>query len=619
LVKKGGLRYFMPLAWPHIEGSKQFIPNWHIDAIADHLQAVSRGEIRRLAISMPPRHFKSSAVVMWLAWDWIEAPWRQFLFSSYAHNLSIRDGVRSRRIIQSGWYRNTFGDSFKLVGDQNTKIRFDNDKQGYRIATSVDGQLTGEGGDIIVCFSGGTQVETPDGPVTIEHIYRNGIGPYVRSYDFLKKKRCWGRVTSVTRNPGRPLVRINTTGGRFLRVTEDHLVFVVGRGFTPAAFLRPGEEVIQISDRERDYVRSVAREPSEMFVYDLKIEEYRCLFANGVLAHNCDDPNNVREAESEAIREATNQWWDESMSTRLNSANGSFVLIQQRVHQRDLTGHIMSRERDRWTYLCLPARYEPDHPYVFLGDKRTEAGEPLWKARFNDEYLKDLETSLGSYAGAAQLQQRPSPREGGMFKRAWFQVVDAVPAEKEDTVRRWDLAATADTVSSDPDYTAHVRMTKLRDGRYVIEHADRMRVSSGQVEAAMKAMASQDGPRVRIVIPQDPGQAGVAQVNYLTRQLAGYVIRAEKESGAKDVRANPFAAQCEAGNVLLLRGQWNDAFLEELTMFPNGAHDDFVDAAAGAFNALTSANIGLIEWYRQEAQAHQEKLRKEAGHAAVAG
>lgn len=610
----------MPLAWPSVEGGKQMIPNWHIDAIAEHLQAVSRGEIKRLAISIPPRHQKSLSVVMWLAWDWINNPWRQFLFASYAHTLSIRDGVRTRRVIQSKWYQETFGDRFKITTDQNTKIRFDNDRQGYRIATSVDGTLTGEGGDIIVCFSGSTLLETPDGPVTIEQAYRNGIGPRIRSYDFMKRQRVWGNCTSVTRNPGRPMVLVTTTGGKELRLTEDHQVFAIGRGYVPAAFLRPGEEVIQVSDRGRDFVKSVVRIPADRFVYDLKVDDYRCLFANGVLAHNCDDPNNVREAESEAVREATNTWWDESMSTRLNSATGAFVLIQQRVHQNDLTGHIMSRERDRWTYLCLPARYEPDHPFVWVGDPRKTLGEPLWQNRFNDEYLRDLERSMGQYAAAGQLQQRPAPREGGLLKRAWFSVIDAVPADVAEEVRRWDLASqTATSTNTDPDWTACVRMAKLRDGRFVITHADRMRVTPLQVELAMKALASQDGARVKIGIPQDPGQAGVAQVQYLTRQLAGFVVHAERETGDKVVRAEPFAAQCEAGNVLLLRGGWNDDFLDELTTFPNGLHDDFVDAASGAFRMLTSSNTGLIEWYRQEAAKHHAQRAKESGHGAFTG
>src|ERR1700709_1521116 len=98
LVAKIGLPAFISQAWPVLEGpSKTFISNWHIDAICEHLTAVSNGEIKRLAISMPPRHMKSlSVAVAWLAWDWIKHPWRQFLFSSYPQNLAFRDRVKTR-------------------------------------------------------------------------------------------------------------------------------------------------------------------------------------------------------------------------------------------------------------------------------------------------------------------------------------------------------------------------------------------------------------------------------------------------------------------------------------------------------------------------------------------
>ena len=122
-MTQDGLRGLIPLAWPILEGAaKPFIGNWHIDAICEHLSAVSNGEIRRLAISMPPRHMKSLSVsVLWLAWDWIDHPWRQFLFASYAQSLAFRDAVKARRLISSPWYRARWGDRFMLTGDQNTK------------------------------------------------------------------------------------------------------------------------------------------------------------------------------------------------------------------------------------------------------------------------------------------------------------------------------------------------------------------------------------------------------------------------------------------------------------------------------------------------------------------
>jgi hypothetical protein len=146
------LREFVRQAWIIVEPSTPFVPGFHIDAIIDHLEAVTRGQIRNLLINVPPRHMKSLLVsVFWPAWEWIIHPERRWLYSSYAASLSIRDSVKFRRLIESPWYHSRWGDRFDLTSDQNTKVRVDNSRSGYRIATSVGGSATGEGGDRIVC------------------------------------------------------------------------------------------------------------------------------------------------------------------------------------------------------------------------------------------------------------------------------------------------------------------------------------------------------------------------------------------------------------------------------------------------------------------------------------
>ena len=211
---KRSLKEFTKRAWPTIEPGRDFYDNWHIDAVSEHLQAIVEGDIKRLIINIPPRHMKSISVAVVLpAWTWATQPDKKFLYASYAGSLSIRDSVKCRRLIDSKWYKEHFGDAFKLTSDQNQKQRFENNKTGQRIATSVDGALTGEGGDIIVI----------------------------------------------------------------------------------------------------------------------------------------DDPHNVREAESSAVRESVLDWWDQAMQTRLNDPKtGAFVIIMQRVHENDLTGHILRNEYNDW-------------------------------------------------------------------------------------------------------------------------------------------------------------------------------------------------------------------------------------------------------------------------------
>ncbi len=179
------------------------------------------------------------------------------------------------------------------------------------------------------------------------------------------------------------------------------------------------------------------------------------------------------------------------------------------------------------------------------------------------------------------------PAAGLYFRRDDFEIVDALPAGGRG-VRCWDLAATEPQPGSDPDWTAGVKMMRAESGLFFVEDVRRLRGSPLKVERAVKNTASADGKAVEIGLPQDPGQAGKAQAQRFVRALAGYNVRIRRESGDKITRAAPLSAQAEAGNVKLLRGPWNDAFLAELENFPEG-HDDQVDAAAGAFDMLTRA------------------------------
>lgn len=146
-----GLHAFVEKAWTIIEPATPYIDNWHIGVICEQLEAVWKCQINDLLINMPPRHMKSITVaVMFPAYVWAFEPSLRWLYSSYAHSLSIRDSIKMRRLIESPWYQARWGDKFQLTSDQNQKIKFENDKAGYRMATSVGGSNTGEGGDIIV-------------------------------------------------------------------------------------------------------------------------------------------------------------------------------------------------------------------------------------------------------------------------------------------------------------------------------------------------------------------------------------------------------------------------------------------------------------------------------------
>ena len=221
-------------------------------------------------------------------------------------------------------------------------------------------------------------------------------------------------------------------------------------------------------------------------------------------------------------------------------------------------------------------------------DPRKVDGELMFPERFSADKVAELEKSLRQYGTAGQLQQRPAPREGGRIKAAWLPIVDSAPAPMR-LVRRWDLAA-----STDGDWTAGVLMSQDVDGLWTIRDVVRERQTPAGVRSTILRTARQDGAHVAVRYPRDPGAAGLFVVQELARLLAGFDARPMDESGSKERRAEPFEAQAESGMVRLLRGAWNDAYVDELTTFPAGAHDDQVDATAGAFAALSHGNTGPL-------------------------
>lgn len=165
-------------------------------------------------------------------------------------------------------------------------------------------------------------------------------------------------------------------------------------------------------------------------------------------------------------------------------------------------------------------------------------------------------------------------------------MVDAIPA---GTVfgRGWDLAATVPTAENpDPDATSGTKIGRMPDGRYIVVDSVNDRLSPAGVERLLKNTASQDGKACTISLPQDPGQAGKSQVANMKLALAGYNVRSSTETGDKITRFSPFSAQAEAGNVDVLRGEWNDRWFTALEGFPTAKHDDDPDSTSRAFDIV---------------------------------
>jgi hypothetical protein len=425
--------------------------------------------LRRLIIMMPPRHMKSLSVnVAFPPWVWAQrkrspltGPGVGFLSTSYAQHLSVRDNVKSRRVIDSLWYQRGWGDRFSLTSDQNTKIRFENDHGGYRIASSVDGTATGDGGDIIII----------------------------------------------------------------------------------------------------------------------------------------DDPISAKEALSPTVLAGANEWLDGTMSTRLNDPKtGAYIIVMQRLNERDPVGHVLEQAKqdggEEWTVLCLPARYEPDHPFVYAKDPRKEPRRAS-VARAHGRKQSQVARGLAGPIRHGRAAAAAAGAEVGRHVRPErFRDRGAAPADLEEC-GAWDFAASVPAPgpsrtgpcgsrwagSARPGFSTSSTSSAFR------ARPQPSRPSSGTPPARTAASAASASRRI-------PGQAGKAQAAAYIRMLAGYNVKAIRPTGSKEARATPVSAQAEAGNVKLVKADWNEPFLQEIELFPFGKHDDQVDAFSDAFNDLAAGQQG---------------------------
>ena len=516
---------FLKNSWKYVDSS-EFTDGWPIEAVAEHLQAVADGEIKRLIVNIPPRCAKSSLTsVAFPAWVWLQPPqWNsptsgagvQFLHASYAQQLSLRDSVKCRRMIESVWYQRLWGDRFKLTGDQNTKSRFDNDRSGSRLSTSVGSALTGEGGNIIVV----------------------------------------------------------------------------------------------------------------------------------------DDPNAAQEAFSEATIQSTIEWWDSALSTRLNDPKtGAFIVIQQRLGEEDLTGHIMSKDVGDWTHLCLPMRYEWErHTYTGIGwnDPRglDDEGEPLikvmsngdripvsstaheelvkregmllWPERFGEEEVKGLERRLGPWATAGQLQQRPEPKGGGIIKADWWQTWEAAHyPDMAMIIASLDTAYTSKT-ENDPSaltiwgvFSGDVVAQNLKtignetDRVFSESHPRVMLMSAWEGRHELHELVEKVAVSCRkmkvdkLLIENKAAGHSVAQE---IKRLYGYENFAVQlyDPKGQDKLARLYSVQHIFAEKMIYapRRRWADAVIQQVGQFPKGKHDDLVDTVSMALRHMR--DLGLLirssEW-----------------------
>lgn len=296
-------------------------------------------------------------------------------------------------------------------------------------------------------------------------------------------------------------------------------------------------------------------------------------FQGGIII---DDPHKPGEANSELVRSGVLNWFHETLESRKNNPDTPIIVIMQRLHEEDLAGWLINGGNgEEWETLVIPAI--------------NEDGASFWERQFPLEMLERLERT-NPYVFAGQYLQLPAPKDGGTFKPANIQIIDALPHGIK-WIRGWDLAS---TVKKTSDYTSSTKLG-IKDGVTYIAEVHRFKGTPDEVENTIVQKANIDGRDTLISLPQDPGQAGVYQKNALSRALSGYTFEFTPESGDKQTRASPFASQVNVGNVRILRGEWNEEFLKEMQLFPNGAHDDMIDSTSRAYNKASSKPLSAFD------------------------
>lgn len=296
-------------------------------------------------------------------------------------------------------------------------------------------------------------------------------------------------------------------------------------------------------------------------------------FQGGIII---DDPHKPGEANSELVRSGVLNWFQETLESRKNNPDTPIIVIMQRLHEEDLAGWLINGGNgEEWETLVVPAI--------------NEDGTSFWEHQFPLEMLERLERT-NPYVFAGQYLQLPAPKDGGTFKPAEIEIIDALPHGIK-WIRGWDLAS---TVKKTSDYTSSTKLG-IKDGVTYIAEVHRFKGTPDEVENTITQKANLDGRDTLISLPQDPGQAGVYQKAALSRALSGFSFEFTPESGDKQTRASPFASQVNVGNVKMLRGDWNDEFIKEMQMFPNGKHDDMIDSTSRAYNKASSKPLSAFD------------------------
>lgn len=294
-----------------------------------------------------------------------------------------------------------------------------------------------------------------------------------------------------------------------------------------------------------------------------------------------DDPVNASEALSEQMLRNANDWLTQTLLTRrIDRLRSPLILIMQRLHQNDPSANLL--EKQLAGHICLPSeRTDRINPKELA--EHYSADGYLDARRLGKEACESARQDLGEYGYAGQYLQHPVPLSGGMFRPDQIRVIPSSPP-LVSVVRYWDKAGTEDKRSP---FTAGIKLGRDRDGRFVLADVVRGQWEASQRERIIRQTAEMDGRNVSVCVEQEPGSGGKESAQNTVLNLAGFRVYKDRPYGDKVRRADPLAVQVNGGNLCLVQGDWNAAYLAELAFFPRSRYKDQVDATSGAFAFLT--------------------------------
>ena len=319
-----------------------------------------------------------------------------------------------------------------------------------------------------------------------------------------------------------------------------------------------------------------------------------------------DDPLNPEQALSDAEREAVNLRFDSTFRSRINDPKtGVKIIVMQRLHELDLTGHVLSKESARWEHVSLPAIAEQAHSIPYPASAQScirNSGHLLWPERLSQSFLDSQKIGMGSWAFAGQYQQNPAPLDGGIIKRAWIRFYRELPAAFDYLVQSWDCTFTGGDRS---DFVAGQVWGRSGASYYMLPYRIYERLDFAPTRAAIKSCHTLF-PKANAILIEDKAN-GPAVIDELRKDIA--VIVPVSPNGGKLSRAQAMAPLWEAGSIQLPDPQvfslpWMETYIHNICTFPRAAHDDDVDATSQALTYMRSRVAdGIAEYYRLQAEA----------------